>query len=58
MYVYIYTYVYTRPKHVAVSTENLVVFDGTVKDLLLNVPQHSTRIHLCSVVTNFMVRHS
>jgi hypothetical protein len=62
IHTYILTYVYTRPKHVAVSAENRVVFDGTVKDLLLNVPQHkgmySTTLRLCSVVTTFMFRHS
>jgi hypothetical protein len=61
IYIYILIYVYTRPKRVAVSVENIVGFDGTVKDLLLNVPQHkgmySTKIRLCSVVTTFMFRH-
>ena len=58
----IYIYIYIRLKHVAVPTENVVVFDGTVKDLLLSISQHermySTKIRLCSVVTIFAVRPS
>ena len=62
VYIYIYIYIYTRLEHVTVSTEMVVVFDGTVKDLLLNIPQYkvmySTKISSCSVVTIFMVRRS
>ena len=61
IHTYICTCIYTT-ETCSCFYKNVVVFDGTVKDLLLNVPQHkrmyATKIRLCGVVTTLMFRHS